>query len=147
MATGIQEPRREVKEQAGAMWNDAKELARGTFAQQQRTAASSLGSFAEALRKSARDMQGDSQQAGVARFAQSAADGLERLSGTLRSKDLDSFVRDAESLARRQPALFFGAAVAAGFLAVRFLKSSKADTGPTEGASFASTESFQKTEF
>jgi hypothetical protein len=103
---------------------DAKELARGKFGEQQRSAATSLGSFAEALRKSAREMQGGEGQATVARVAQSAADGLERLSGNLRNKDLDTLVRDAESLARRQPVLFFGAAVAAGFLAMRFLKSS-----------------------
>jgi hypothetical protein len=124
MATAMQEGERAVKEQAGAVWNDAKQMARGKLSEQQQTAASSLGSFAEALRKSAREMQGDQQQAGVARFAQSAADGLEKLSGSLRSKDLDGMLRDAESLARRQPVLFFGAAVAAGFLAVRFLKSS-----------------------
>ena len=147
MATGIQEGRQQLEEQTGALWNDAKEMARGTFSQQQQTAASSLGSFAQALRKSARDMQGDGEQAGVARFAQSAADGLERLSGTLRSKDLDGLVRDAESLARRQPMLFFGAAVAAGFLAVRFLKSSRPGTAQSEPTAFPSTQSFQKTEF
>jgi hypothetical protein len=121
MATAIQEG-------SQAVFNDAKEAARGKIAEQQQTAASSLGSFAQALRKSAQEMQGDGQQAGVARIAQTAADGLERFSGTLRSKDLDSLLRDAESLARRQPVLFFGAAVAAGFLAVRFLKSSKPGT-------------------
>jgi len=128
MAAGIQEGRQPVKEQAGAVLNDAKEMARGKIAEQQQTAASSLGSFAQALRKSAQEMQGDGQQAGAARIAQTAADGLERFSGTLRNKDLDSMLRDAESLARRQPMLFFGAAVAAGFLAVRFLKSSNAAT-------------------
>jgi len=55
---------------------------------------------------------------------------LERLSGTLRNKDLDGMVRDAESFARRQPLVFFGAAMAAGFLAVRFLKSSSEATQP-----------------
>lgn len=124
MATAIEEGRQAVKEQAGAVFNDAKEMARGKLAEQQQSAASSLGSFAQALRKSAQEMQGDGQQAGAARIAQTAADGLERFSGTLRNKDLDSMLRDAESLARRQPVLFFGAAVAAGFLAVRFLKSS-----------------------
>jgi hypothetical protein len=132
MATAIQEGRQAVKDQAGAVFNDAKEMARGKIAEQQQTAANSLGSFAQALRKSAQEMQGDGQQAGVARIAQTAADGLERFSGALRNKDLDSMLRDAEQLARRQPVLFFGAAVAAGFLAVRFLKSSKAGTQMSE---------------
>ncbi|MGH8669796.1 MAG: hypothetical protein ACREUN_11980 [Burkholderiales bacterium] len=128
MATAMHEGERAVQEQAGAVWNEAKEMARGKLSEQQQTAASSLGSFAQALRKSARELQGDQQQAGVARFAQSAADGLDRLSGNLRNKDLDGMLRDAEGLARRQPMLFFGAAVAAGFLAVRFLKSSNPKT-------------------
>jgi hypothetical protein len=139
MATGIQEGRQAVKEQAGAVFNDAKEIARGKLAEQQESAASSLGSFAQALRKSAQEMQGDGQQASVARIAQTAADGLERFSGSLRNKDLDSMLRDAESLARRQPVLFFGAAVAAGFLAVRFLKSS-APAAETPAGDFPRTE-------
>jgi len=139
MATAIEEGRQAVKEQAGAVFNDAKEMARGKLAEQQQTAASSLGSFAQALRKSAQEMQGDGQQAGIARIAQTAADGLERFSGTLRNKDLDSMLRDAESLARRQPVLFFGAAVAAGFLAVRFLKSSDPGT-ETPRTDFPRTE-------
>lgn len=139
MATAIEEGRQAVKEQAGAVFNDAKEMARGKIAEQQQTAASSLGSLAQALRKSAQEMQGSGQQAGAARIAQSAADGLERFSGTLRSKDLDSMLRDAESLARRQPVLFFGAAIAAGFLAVRFLKSSNPAT-QTPRTDFPRTE-------
>lgn len=51
------------------------------------------------------------------------ADGLERLSGTLRTKELDEMVRDVESFARGQPLAFFGAAMAAGFVAMRFLNS------------------------
>jgi len=140
MATANQEGKQAVKEQTGALWNDAKQMARGKFSEQQQTAASSLGSFADALRKSAQQMQGDAQQAGVARFAQSAADGLEKLSGSLRSKDLDSMVRDAERLARRQPVLFFGAAIAAGFLAVRFLKSSNPGAQQAENLSIPRTE-------
>jgi hypothetical protein len=139
MAPAVQEGRQAVKEQAGAVLDDAKEMARGKIAEQQQTAASSLGSLAQALRKSARELQGDGQQAGAARIAQTAADGLERFSGTLRDKDLDGMLRDAESLARRQPVLFFGAAVAAGFLAVRFLKSSNAQT-EAPGTDFPATE-------
>jgi hypothetical protein len=145
MATAIQEGRQAVKEQAGAVFNDAKEIARGKIAEQQQTAASSLGSFAQALRKSAQELQGDGQQASVARIAQTAADGLERFSSSLRDKDLDGMLRDAESLARRQPVLFFGAAVAAGFLAVRFLKSSSpaAETPLTD---FPGSADFSRTE-
>jgi hypothetical protein len=145
MATAIQEGRQAVKEQAGAVLNDAKQIARGKIAEQQQTAASSLGSLAQALRKSAQELQGDGQQASVARIAQTAADGLERFSSSLRDKDLDGMLRDAQSLARRQPVLFFGAAVAAGFLAVRFLKSSSPGA-ETPGSDFPGTADFSRTE-
>ena len=52
----------------------------------------------------------------------SAADGLERLSSTLRNKDVSAMLRDMDNFARNQPVAFFGLALAAGFLAVRFLK-------------------------
>ena len=112
-----------AKEQAGAVWNDTKESARSMIGEQQHTIASGLGDLAQALRKAGREM-GDGQNAQIARFAQTAADGLERFSGSLRNKDMGNLLHDVESFARRQPVAFFGAAVAAGFLAVRFLKSS-----------------------
>ena len=58
------------------------------------------------------------------RLVERANEGLRSLSDRLKNKDLDEIMRDAESFARRQPAVFLGAAAIAGFLAVRFLKSS-----------------------
>jgi hypothetical protein len=115
--------------------NDAKEVARSKFSEQQSAAAASLGDFAGALRKSADEMQGKHQSA--ARFAQSAAGGLEQLSGALKNRDLEGMLRDAEGFARRQPAAFFGAAVLAGFLAVRFLKSSNSSPAARPGSAGA----------
>jgi hypothetical protein len=115
-----------------ALWNDAKETARSKLSEQQKAAAGSLGDFAGALRKSAEQMQQGGQHASAARFAQTAASSLEQLSGALKNRDLEGIVRDAESLARRQPVVFFGAAALAGFLAVRFLKSSNStSSSPT----------------
>jgi hypothetical protein len=111
----------------------AQEGAKQMLGEQQSTLANGLGDLAQALRKAAREM-GDGKQAQISRFAQTAADGLERVSGSLRSKDMGSLVQEVESFARRQPVAFFGAAVAAGFLAVRFLKSSN-DRGSDTGRS------------
>lgn len=119
-----EEAKQAAKEQAGAVWNDAKETARSTITDQQHRAASGLGDFAGVLRNAARQLEGE-KHASVGRLAESAADSLERLSGTLRAKDLNAMVRDAENFARNQPVAFLGAAVVAGFLAVRFLKSSQ----------------------
>ena len=112
-----------AQEQTQALWRDAKEGARSMLDEQKRSAASGICNLAEALRTSARNLSG-AEQATVARLARSAADGLDQLSGAIERRDLDGWVREAETFARRRPVAFFGAAVAAGFLAVRFLKSS-----------------------
>ena len=74
----------------------------------------------QALRDTARRHEGD----GVARLTSSAADGLERVSGALRNRDVNAMLRDMDRFAREQPVAFFGLAVAAGFLAVRLLRDS-----------------------
>ncbi len=117
-----------AREQAGAAWDGMKDSARAVADEQQRAAAKGIGEFAGALRQAAHNMDA-SEQTAVSRIATNVADGLERLSGTLRSRDVNSVVRDVESFARSQPLVFFGAAVAAGFLAVRFLKSQEPDSG------------------
>jgi len=100
----------------------AVQAARSLIGEQQQAAASGLGEFAGVLRRAARD--GNGADSPVARIAESAADNLQRFSDSLRERDLDGLLRDAESFARRQPALFIGAAALVGFLAVRFLKAS-----------------------
>jgi hypothetical protein len=109
---------------ARSIAEEAKQAASSVLSEQQHAAASGLGDFAGALRKAAREM-GDGRQPTASRFAEYAADGLERVSGTLRNKDLNGLMQDVESFARRQPVAFLGAAIAAGFLAARFLKGSK----------------------
>jgi hypothetical protein len=99
----------------------AGEAVRTLFGEQQQAAASGLGEFAGALRRAAHDSKGGGS---VTRVAESAADQLQRFSESLQRSDFDSILRNAESFARRQPVAFIGAAAVAGFLAVRFLKSS-----------------------
>ena len=111
-----------VKERAGAIWDDAKETARTKMNQQKDAAAEGLGEVAGALRDAARRQSGDGAGEPLARLTGSAADGLERLSSTLRNKDVSAMLRDMDNFARNQPVAFFGLALAAGFLAVRFLK-------------------------
>jgi len=109
-------------EQARALWQGAKESARSGIGQYKQTTAKGMCDLADALRTSARDLE-SKEQPTVARLAQTAADGLQQLSGALERRDLDGLLREAESFARRQPLAFFGGAMIVGFLAVRFLKS------------------------
>ena len=108
--------------------NDVKQSAKEQLAREKDGAAQSMGSFAGALRSAARE-SGDGSAAHMADWA---ADGLERMSATLRANDLNGMVREVESFARSQPVAFFFAAAAAGFLATRFLKAG-APTQRTSG--------------
>lgn len=53
-----------------------------------------------------------------------AAEGIERLARSFEGKQVTDIVRDVERFARREPAIFLGAAFAAGLIGGRFLRSS-----------------------
>jgi hypothetical protein len=90
---------------------------------QKTRATEALGSVAAAIRQSSQPLR-DNNQATLADYAGKAADQLEQFSTRLGERDLTELMDDAKRFARRQPALFVGAAFAAGVLAARFLKSS-----------------------
>lgn len=102
----------------------AKDVAKSTAQQQKDAAAQNLGEMAGALRGAA-DKMSESDQQMLGRMTERAAGGLEQISAKLRSQDIDGLLREAEAFARSQPLVFFGASLAAGFLAMRFLKSSQ----------------------
>lgn len=115
-----------VKDETRQMWADAKNVAQSAADSQQKAAAQGLGDFAGALRQAARNS--NDGNATSSRVAETIADNLDRVSSSLKTRSLDSLVRDVENFARAQPLVFFGAAVATGFVAMRFLKSSGTPT-------------------
>ncbi len=82
-----------------------------------------LQGLAGSLRDTAHQLQEQDANA-FGRFADRAAEQVERLSSYLLDHDIQSLVRDAETFARRRPALFLGGTFLAGFALARFLKSS-----------------------
>lgn len=100
----------------------AAEKAHSAFDSQKNRAVESVSGIASALRDSA-DAVG-SQNESVGMLIRRAADMIDNVTQNLESKDLDQLVWDVQSLARRNPALFFGGALAIGFAAARFLKAS-----------------------
>jgi hypothetical protein len=111
-----------AREGAGEIWDDAKRATQSKLNEQKNSAADGIGEVAEALRETARNHPDDDA---VGRLTSSAAQGLERISGTLRNKDVSGMLHDMESFARQQPAAFFGLALAAGFITVRLMKSTR----------------------
>jgi len=90
--------------------------------------------FAGAVAKAAEEL--DRTAPSMAGYFRSAGDGVESLANTLRQRDVRDLLSTANAFARRRPEVLRGAAVAAGFLVSRFLKSSKpsAQQGDTDGS-------------
>ena len=57
-------------------------------------------------------------------YTESLSQQVEKLSGYLERQDIRGLLKDLESFARRNPAIFLGGAFALGIVAARFLKSS-----------------------
>ena len=78
--------------------------------------------IADAIRRASREFDDDLPIAGV--YMRKAANKVEDISDTVQRGDLSDLVHGVQDFARRQPTVFLGLAVLAGFGAVRFLKSS-----------------------
>ena len=109
--TSVTEGAERVRSQA----DDAKERA----AERLRRVASQLDHVGEGLR---------ADDAAVAKLAERASRGIERVADYVSSTDGPGIIRDTEQLARRRPALFFGGAFLLGLAAGRFLRSSRPDS-------------------
>ena len=119
---------RQVKEQvvdkAKSTFRQARERAGSSFTDSRRQAADQVGGIATALHSAGEHLRNE-QQERIAGLADSFADQVDRAANYLRDADLQRLARDVEDLARRQPALVFGAAFAVGLLGARFLKASE----------------------
>ena len=99
---------------------------------QKTSGAEYVGNLANTMRRAAREFDTDLPLAGT--YIRKAASQIEGVSDHIRNGNLNDVVRKAQSFARRQPTAFLGLAVLAGFGAVRFLKSSSSDDGPSSQA-------------
>jgi hypothetical protein len=117
-----EEARRGVQNLGEASWRWIDE-----FLESRRDAAvEELGSIASALRSAARSF-GEQQRARAAQFADTAAERIDTFSDRLRRRDPRQLLEPLQELARRQPALLLGGALAAGFLLARVLRGTGAE--------------------
>jgi len=105
-----------------------KDKATSQLYSQKERATAGLGSVADAVRQTGRQLR-DQRHDAVAEMVEGAAAQLERFSNHLKDRNLDDLVNDAQRLARQQPALFIGSSFAAGLLAARFIKASSPSRG------------------
>jgi hypothetical protein len=127
----MQDMAQQAKETAGNLVGQARTQVKTQLTSQKEKAAESLGGVAEAIRQTGTTLNEQDQPAPVGRYVNQAADVIDNVAQYLRTKDIDEMFGQVEDLARRQPAVFIGAAFALGFMAARFLKSS--GTAATSG--------------
>lgn len=116
----------EAKNEVAGLASQARDHVQGLVGERKDRAAEQLGGFAGSLRDAARKLEdGDGGIPALGRYAQTAADQVDRVSQYLRDRDLGAFVRDAETFARRHPDMFLGGAFLAGLIFARFFKASE----------------------
>ncbi len=110
----------QAKTKGAAIAGQAKEQANSAVEQQKGALADRLEDVAQAAHKSGEQLEG--HQDFVAKLIERGADELGNFAATLRNNDLNGLLGNMRDLARRQPALFTGASIAAGFALARFGK-------------------------
>jgi len=112
----------EVREQGEEITSTVLAEADRYASEQKDAGARHVASVARAVERAADELEDASPE--LARHVHGAAQQVERLSDTLRQSNMRELLDDANDFARREPALFFGAAVIAGMALSRFLRSS-----------------------
>lgn len=100
-----------------------KGMAAAKASEQKHRATEGLGHVAQALRR-VTDVLREDGRSGLANYVQQASDRIERFSQRVDEQDLQQMLEQVHQFARRQPALFIGAAFGLGLLGGRLLKSS-----------------------
>lgn len=118
----------QAKSTAGQAYGVATQKATEVIEEKKVDLAGGLTSVADSIKQVGENLSKTEEQNKItetaAKYTDSLAQQIEQISGYFERKEVREMVRDVESFARRNPAVFIGAAFAVGFLAARFLKSS-----------------------
>lgn len=125
-----------TKEKAKEAYSQVAEKATTQIEEQKTNLAHGLTSIADSVRQFSGNLREADEETPIAAFTakygETLAQQVEGVSSYLEEKDLNEMVRDVESYARRNPAIFIGAALATGFLLARFLRSSGSSSTTTQ---------------
>ncbi len=118
----------QAKETAGQAYETVTDKAATKLDEQKSTLSGGLSTVADSVRQVGENLGSSKTDSGLAeaaaKYTDSAAQKIEDVAGYFESKSVRDMARDLEGFARRNPAVFFGAAFGLGLLAARFLKSS-----------------------
>jgi ElaB/YqjD/DUF883 family membrane-anchored ribosome-binding protein len=141
-----------VKQEAAAVGEEAKaqiaevaDKAKGMAEEQKQVLADQLDVVSSSLDKVAGELEEKGES--TARYVRMVADGADKLTSTIRDKNVDDMLAMAEDFGRRQPVAFMGAAALLGFVASRFMVASasrraEAASGQGQYNSAAATNSY-----
>jgi hypothetical protein len=110
----------EAAQAATSIGEQAKQKLSGALDGQKGTAADMVQKLADTVKQSGEQFQG--KQDWIASAVGRGAEELNTLAGSLRDKNVGDLLGEAQSFARRQPAMFMAAALAAGFAVARLGK-------------------------
>ena len=127
----------EAQRETRKVANQAEDEARSMVHSRKEEAAHELENIADAFRQTGDNLR-EKDNAQLARYTDSMAEQVENIADYLHNNDINGFLSDAESFARRQPELFLGGAFTLGLLAARFFKSSSSSEGYDYRGSYGS---------
>jgi hypothetical protein len=137
-ADGVQDKAREaagqVQEKAQEAAGQAKGRVREQVDQRSTTAGEQVQSAAQDARSVAEELRNKGKDQ-PAKYAEQAADRVDRLGSYLKDSDADKILGDVEDFARRQPMAVLAGGLVLGFAASRFLKASSAKRYEASGGS------------
>ena len=117
----------QAKETAGQAYEAVTDKAATKLDEQKSTLSDGLTTVADSFRQVGQNLSSSKTESGLAeaaaKYTHSAAEKIEDVAGYFEGRSIREMARDLEGFARRNPAVFFGAAFGLGFLAARFLKS------------------------
>jgi hypothetical protein len=123
VADAAREAGGQAKRAVSSLASDATQQAKGFLNMQVTAGADMVGHVAESARAAAENLDPNAPQ--LAGLVRNVAERAEEFSQDLREQTVDDLIRMASDFTRTQPALVFGLASLAGFLAFRVLKSSR----------------------
>lgn len=113
----------------GQALGQVKDKAASVIGEQKTNLATGINTVADSIRQIGENLRTGDENNQIAslvgKYGDTLAGRVEKLSSYIDDKELSELVRDVETFARRNPALFVGGAFALGVVAARFLKSSR----------------------
>ena len=113
---------RTLRGEASRLGSQAADRARGFAGENKDRATGALDELSRMMQSAAGDVDAKlGEQYG--KYARSAAEGVQSFADTLRSKEVDDLLDDAQAFVKKSPAIAIGTAAMVGFVLARLIKS------------------------